>query len=70
MSRARFIRWSLMPGFAALTLLMVFASDVIAQTFIETPMEALALAGMALAAISMAGAVLSSADQGVAKEDR
>jgi hypothetical protein len=64
MSRARLIRLSLLPGFLALTLLMAYATDVISSEVPESPWTALSLAVAALAAISLAGAVLTAAHKG------
>ena len=63
MSRVRLIRLSLLPGFLALTLLMAFATDVITEQVLEAPWTAAALALLALAAVSMAGAVLVQAQK-------
>jgi hypothetical protein len=60
MTHARLIRWSLLPGMAALMFVMLFGVDVIVETLVDTPGDALGPTILALAAISMAGAVLTA----------
>jgi hypothetical protein len=63
MTNTRATRSAFLFAAGTLTLLMAFATDVITETVLDAPWQALALAALALAAISMSGTVISAMHQ-------